>query len=133
MNDQITPSGSRWEPDGDETPAPTSEAPVEPYGGPAVETHGGRLRGRAVLAGAATALTLGGGLAGFVIGHATGSDDGFRPANFSQQRPGGQRGDQFGGRQGDGHQGPPSFRSGDGDREDHGSDDAPSGTAGSDT
>jgi hypothetical protein len=92
-----TPSGSRWEPEPDATPA----APLDD---PAAEERRAQLRGRAVLAGAATALTLGGGLTGFVIGHATAGDDtnGFRPANFSNQGPGGQ-------------QGPPAFRDHNGD------------------
>ena len=35
-------------------------------------------------------LVLGGGLAGFVIGHSTADDDaGFRPDGFSNQGPGG--------------------------------------------
>jgi hypothetical protein len=135
MADQpTTPSGSRWEPDPDETP--TSEAPAtpplaadatslagDPFGTPAHEPatttpedpaaaeRRAQLRSRAILAGAATALALGGGLTGFVIGHST-ADDGapaFRPANFSQQGPG----QQFG----EGQHGPPSFgdRDGDGD------------------
>ena len=65
-----------------------------------------QLRGRAVLAGAATALALGGGVAGFVIGHSTAGDDtnGFRPAGFSSQQDGGQPG----GQPGQGQQ-PPGF------------------------
>jgi hypothetical protein len=139
MADQpTTPSGSRWEPDADE--APTSEAsvsdeaaPAAPIPAPAARPSGTtdqvgvpldepldvaaaaerrtQLRGRAVLAGAATALTLGGGLIGFVIGHSTaGGDAGFRPAgNF--QRDGG------GPQLGEGQQGPPSFRDHGGDRD----------------
>jgi hypothetical protein len=111
-----TPSGSRWEPDPDETP--TSEAPVtEPAapdapipasaGDPAAAEHRARLRGRVILAGAATALTLGAGLIGFVIGHSTNGDDaGFVPAGNFQ-------------RDGSGQHGPPSFPGGrqDGDRD----------------
>lgn len=129
-----TPSGSRWEPGPDETPTsestptttdgtpipvgpPPADAsydvpgvagPVPPED-PAAADRRAQLRGRAVLAGAATALTLGGGLAGFVIGHNTAGDstNGFRPANFSGQQPG---------QLGEGQQGPPSFdRDGDGD------------------
>ncbi len=129
-----TPSGSRWEPtpgddqtpddtgtteraDAVETPETVTPAPHEdPYGVVPPVTPSpvddadrrARLRGRAVLAGAATALTLGGGLVGFVIGHSTtGDDNGFRPANFSGQQPGG--------RLGNGQQGPPSFGDRDGD------------------
>lgn len=111
MTDQTTPSGSRWEPEaGDATPAAETRAadPLDEANG---EARRAQVRGRAVLAGAATALVLGGGLAGFVIGHATGGDDGFRPAEFTQQGPGGQ----FRGQLGDPQQGPPSFRGGDGD------------------
>ena len=126
MADQpSTPSGSRWEPGSDENPTtenPTTEAatydappgydapPVAPLDDPAAEERRAQLRGRAILAGAATALTLGGGLTGFVIGHSTAGNDtnGFRPANFSGQQPGGQ---QFG----EGQQGPPSFQGHDGD------------------
>lgn len=104
MNDQPnTPSGSRWEPDPD---AETTAA-----------KRRDQPRGRAILAGAATALTLGGGLTGFVIGHATAGDEanGLRPATSfprdgSNQGPGGR---QYGGR-GEGQQGPPSFQGGDG-------------------
>jgi hypothetical protein len=130
MADQpTTPSGSRWEPDGTESPtidspaldapadvpptagkepAPAAGAPVTADGDPAAPSRRAQLRSRAVLAGAATALTLGGGLAGFVIGHSTADGDnaGFRPANFSNQGPGGRLG----------QQGPPSFGDGDGDR-----------------
>jgi hypothetical protein len=133
MADQpTTPSGSRWEPDPDETPAaagpapevpageasatepPASDAP-DPYGVPLAEQIDGpaerraQLRGRAILAGAATALTLGGGLTGFVIGHSTAGDDaGFRPAgNFQRDGSGPQLGE--------GQQGPPSFPGGDRD------------------
>jgi len=142
MADQpTTPSGSRWEPTSEDTPsAETSETRIDPadvptyappitslapdnaYGSPApaaavqpdavTDERRAQVRGRAVLAGAATALALGGGLAGFVIGHSTAGNDanGFRPANFSGQQPGGQFGDGT-------QQGPPSFgdRDGDGD------------------
>jgi hypothetical protein len=138
MADQpTTPSGSRWEPTSDEATstdpsetaidaqadAPVHAPPIAPsatdaYGIPATETlpdpagdeRRARLRTRSVLAGAATALALGGGLVGFVIGHSTAGDGatGFRPANFSGQQPGGQFGD---GQQ----QGPPSFGDRDGD------------------
>lgn len=128
-----TPSGSRWEPDPDETP--TSETPVtepaapdapipasagEPVAAtdqagvpvatsddPAAAEHRARLRGRVILAGAATALTVGAGLIGFVIGHSTNGDDAaFVPAGNFQ-------------RDGSGQQGPPSFPGGrqDGDRD----------------
>jgi hypothetical protein len=127
MADQpTTPSGSRWEPGSDENPAaenptaeyPTAETPaaydvplVAPLDDPAAEERRAQLRGRAILAGAATALALGGGLTGFVIGHSTAGNDtnGFTPANFSGQQPGG--GQQFG----EGQQGPPSFQDDDGD------------------
>ena len=81
-----TPNGSRWEPDGNEPTA--ADLPAAQLDDPAAEERRAKVRGRAVLAGAATALTLGGGLTGFVIGHSTASDDGFRPANFSRQGPG---------------------------------------------
>jgi hypothetical protein len=82
-----TPSGSRWEPADDEpTSVDLPAAPLEDP--PAAEERRAQLRGRAILAGAATALTLGGGLTGFVIGHATADDgDGLRPANFSRLGP----------------------------------------------
>jgi hypothetical protein len=116
MNDQTTPSGSRWEPEaGDATPVAQTRA-AGPLDEANAEARRAQLRGRAVLAGAATALVLGGGLAGFVIGHATGGDDGFRPADFTQQGPGGQ----FRGQLGDRHQGPPPFRGGDGAGDGHG-------------
>jgi hypothetical protein len=127
MADQpTTPSGSRWEPDHDES-APTTERPaeatsaVEPNPGvpvatpdadssydAAAEVRRAQLRSRAILAGAATAIALGGGLTGFVIGHSTAGDgtNGFRPANFSGQQPG---------QLGDGQQGPPGFSDQDGD------------------
>jgi hypothetical protein len=156
MADQpTTPSGSRWEPDPDQTPAseapPTpplaTDAPIpagDPFGtpvsgpvtteseDPAAAERRARLRSRAILAGAATALALGGGLTGFVIGHSTAGDStpGFRPANF--QGPG----QQFG----EGQQGPPSFgdRDGDGDHgfgqpQDFGNGSPGSGTSGSGT
>jgi hypothetical protein len=126
MADQpTTPSGSRWEPDPDETPTtagadvpagepPASDAP-DPYGVPSAEPiddaaeRRAQLRGRAILAGAATALTLGGGLTGFVIGHSTAGDDaGFRPAGNIQR-------DGSGPQLGEGQQGPPSFPGGDRD------------------
>jgi hypothetical protein len=102
-----TPSGSRWEPDPDEIPtseSPAAAPPAPPLDDPAAEERRAQLRSRAVLAGAATALVFGGGLTGFVIGHATADDGGtgIRPANFSQQDD-------------DGRQGPPSFDDGDGD------------------
>ncbi|MGY2874075.1 hypothetical protein ACVW00_001265 [Marmoricola sp. URHA0025 HA25] len=122
-----TSSGSRWEPDPDdaataETPdVRTAEARITEVQAPDLEPdvqtpapdadRRAQLRGRAILAGAATALTLGGGLTGFVIGHSTagGDDNGFTPANFSRQGPGDGR--QFG----DGQQPPPGFdRDGDG-------------------
>ena len=120
MNDETDrPSGSRWEPgDGDRPQeslaAQASTGPdvplPSPPDAPATEERRARLRGRAILAGAATALTLGGGLTGFVIGHATAGDSSadLRPADFSNQGPGGRSGDAQRG-------GPPSFRDGDGD------------------
>jgi hypothetical protein len=141
MADQpTTPSGSRWEPTSDDatstdpseagtdvqadapiyapqtTPAATDAygVPADRTPDPAADERRAQLRRRSILAGAATALALGGGLAGFVIGHSTAGDDtnGFRPANFSGQQPGGSFGD---GQQ----QGPPSFGDPDGDG-DHG-------------
>lgn len=114
MADQpTTPSGSREEHDPDETPtsgAPIPPpAPAEPYAEPyAVPERPARLRGRAVLAGAATALTLGGGLVGFLIGHTTAGDDrpDLRPASFSDRGPGPQPGEH--------RQGPPAFGDRDG-------------------
>jgi hypothetical protein len=100
-----THSGSRWEPapgsapTGQEPPpdeARTSESVTDstarveatPYevahDDAAARDRRPRLRTRAALAGAATALALGGGLAGFAVGHGGGGDDGFRPADFSQ-------------------------------------------------
>jgi hypothetical protein len=122
MADQpTTPSGSRWEPNPDEMPtteSPTAATderpaaaaeglvdvpPVPPLDDPAAEERRSRQRTRAIFAGAATALALGGGLVGFVIGHSTAGNDrtDFRPANFTGQQPG-QLGDgqQFGGQQG---------------------------------
>jgi hypothetical protein len=88
-----TPSGSRWEPD-DNDPT-VADLPAAQLDDPAAEERRAKVRGRAILAGAATALTLGGGLTGFVIGHTTAADDdGFRPANFSRQGP--DEGRQFG-------------------------------------
>jgi hypothetical protein len=82
-----TPSGSRWEPDADNDASP-ADPPGAPLDEPVAQDRRAQLRGRAILAGAATALTLGGGLTGFVIGHSTASDDGgFRPANLSRQGP----------------------------------------------
>lgn len=135
MADQpTTPSGSRWEPESDETPRSQAAAPAAdpadqeggapagattyadlPDASPAPDDPGAgqrraRLRSRAILAGAATALTLGGGLTGFVVGHSTagnGAND-FRPAGFTGQVPGN-------GQLGEGQQGPPSFRDQDGD------------------
>ena len=136
MADQPTtphgsPSGSRWEPEPDETPTEDSlngaaaAAPVPPLDYPVAEERRARLRSRAVLAGAATAFALGGGLTGFVIGHATAGGDDLRPANFARQGPGGRLdqgqlgpGQQDQGQQGQfgqGQQGPPSFRDHDGD------------------
>jgi hypothetical protein len=131
-DEPTTTSGSRWEPDAenlqkpaDETPADgpppaTAQAwpgvpPEESKDDPVAQERRARLRTRAVLAGAATALALGGGLTGFVIGHSTAGDDstGFPPAGFSGQRPGG---DQLG----EGRQGPPSFHDGDRDGGDGG-------------
>lgn len=140
MADQpTTPSGSRWEPGSDEHPTtehpttghpttghPTTEAPaaydappVALLDDPAAEERRAQLRGRAILAGAATALALGGGLTGFVIGHSTAGNDtsGFTPANSFQQDGSGQQpggGQQFGEGQ-QGQQGPPSFQDHDGD------------------
>ena len=103
MADQpTTPSSSPSEPEPDEaataeTPATVDEpmtsrtpaaAPVTDDARVADERHQ-RLRSRAILAGAATALTLGGGLTGFVIGHSTAGDDDLRPATFSRKGPGG--------------------------------------------
>ena len=131
-----TPSGSRWEPEaqleaGAETDA-GGAPPAAPLDDPATAPRRAQLRtqlrtqlrGRALLAGAATALTLGGGLAGFAIGHATAGDRSaaLRPANFSNQGPGGQPGD--------GQQGPPSFRSGDGSGPPQGFDADPSNGSG---
>jgi len=155
MADQpTTPSGSRWEPDPDsaataETPAAADPPPATAYDAPGLGTaptpepldeqplaataadRHAQLRGRAVLAGAATALALGGGVAGFVIGHSTaGNDTGtFRPAGFSNQQDGGQPGGQLG--QG---QQPPGFGHDgdqDGDRDgdgDHGFGQPPQGS-----
>jgi hypothetical protein len=89
-------TGSHEEPDTDHdtTEQPTAETVVDQPAQPSQPAEpappaADRLRGRAILAGAATVLTLGGGLTGFVIGHATAhDDDGFRPANFSRQGPG---------------------------------------------
>ena len=131
MVDQpTTPSGSRWEPESDETPTSQAAAEADQEGGapagatayadlpdaspalddPGAENRRAQLRSRAILAGAATALTLGGGLAGFVIGHSTAGNGGndFRPANFTGQVPGN-------GQLGEGQQGPPAFRDQDGD------------------
>ena len=94
-----TPTGSHEEPEAEHDPAaqpdteqPTAETVVPQEAQPPEPARPltDRLRGRAILAGAAAALTLGGGLTGFLIGHATADDDdGFRPANFSRQGPGG--------------------------------------------
>ena len=144
MADQpTTPSGSRWEPDPDDTtPAGEAiEAAPEPYGAvapplddPAAEERRAQLRGRAILAGAATALTLGGGLTGFVIGHSTAGNDtfGFQPATNSFHRDGsGQQPGGYGQQLGEGQQGPPSFLDGDGDG-DGGGFGGPPGSDGSD-
>lgn len=133
MADQpTTPSGSRWEPDHDEIPTetptdqvsetrgesaipPGAEVPTpEPSAGVGADQRRAQLRGRAILAGAATALTLGGGLTGFVIGHSTTGDDsnGFRPATNSFQQDG--SGQQPGDGQ-EGQQRPPVVRHQDGD------------------
>jgi hypothetical protein len=135
MADQpTTPSGSRWEPEPDtdlddgataQTPSdaePEAAYDVPPDVPPDAESRRARLRGRAVLAGAATALTLGGGLTGFVIGHSTAGDDAnrFQPTSF-RGGPGPQPGEdqQFGnGQPGTGQQGPPSFGHDDGDGND---------------
>lgn len=110
MDDQ-TPSGSRPEPAAEDRAADETWAEAVPIGptetssdtNTGTDARRAQLRGRAAMAGAATALALGGGLAGFVIGHGTAGDDrGFTPANFSQQGPANQR--QFG----DG-QPPPGF------------------------
>ena len=138
MADQpTTPSGSRWEPASEETSstespetatAPATDVPTyaPPIAPAAADERRAQLRSRAVLAGAATALTLGGGLAGFVIGHSTSGDDtnGFRPANFSGQQPGGQLGDGA-------QQGPPSFGDHDGDGDGGGFGQPPQGSNGS--
>ena len=102
MADQpTTPSSSPSEPEPDEAVTVETPASVEaattgaPAAGPSTDhapeadERRPRLRSRAFLAGAATALTLGGGLTGFVIGHSTAGDDDLRPANFSQRGPGG--------------------------------------------
>ncbi|HEX2892751.1 MAG TPA: hypothetical protein VHO29_01960 [Marmoricola sp.] len=120
MADQpTTPSGSRWEPDPDHAPAaetpetpdtPWAEAtPVAPDGTTADERRA-QLRRRAGLAGAATALALGAGVTGFVLGHSTadGGRDRLSPANFSNQLPGS-------GQLGEGQPGPPGFGDRDGD------------------
>jgi len=119
-----TPSGSRWEPTPEDTDG--SPAVAAAQADPVTDERRAQLRGRAVLAGAATALTLGGGLAGFVIGHSTAGDDanGFRPANFSGQQPGGQLGDGT-------QQGPPSFGDHDGDGDGGGFGQPPQGSNGS--
>ncbi|RNM13657.1 hypothetical protein [Nocardioides pocheonensis] len=126
MADQpTTPSGSRWEPESNETPADPADgapadatayadlpdaSPAPALDDPAAEERRAQLRSRAILAGAATALTLGAGLTGFVVGHSTAGNGGtdFRPANFTGQVPGN-------GRLGQGQQGPPSFGDRDGD------------------
>jgi len=133
MADQpTTPSGSRWEPsdddpaedlteadqadEADEAPShdPAGVVPAPPLDEPAAEERRAQLRGRAFLVGTATALTLGGGLAGFVIGHSTAGDghDGFRPAGFGGPPGSGRFGDrdQRQGQQQDQQQGPPGFR-----------------------
>ncbi|MBW8750670.1 MAG: hypothetical protein JF565_04515 [Propionibacteriales bacterium] len=141
MADQpTTPSGSRWEPTDDAgtddastddapaydpddvlPPPPLADAAVDPAVDPEAAQRRTQLRGRAILAGAATALTLGGGLTGFVIGHSTAGDgnDGFRPAGFSGP-PGTGRFDDQGPQ---GQQGPPSFRGPGAGSDDSGSDD----------
>ncbi len=74
---------------------PAYDAGTADAGTDATDDRRALLRRRAVLAGAATALALGGGIVGFVIGHSSASSDsGFRPANFSNQGPGGQLGEQ---------------------------------------
>lgn len=131
MADQpTTPSGSRWEP---ETDQPETDAPLADADGPSPATpppayadlppalddaalddpaqqRRSHLRGRAILASAATALTVVGGLTGFLIGHSTAgnSGDDFRPAGFTGQVPGN-------GQLGEGQQGPPQFGDRDGD------------------
>jgi hypothetical protein len=124
MADQpTTPSGSRWEPTDDDADRPL---PAPQMDDPAAEERRTRLRGRAILAGAATALTLGGGLTGFVIGHSTAGDgnDGFRPARFSGP-PGTGRFDDQGQQGQQGQQGPPSFRGPGAGSDDSGSNDDP--------
>ena len=114
-----TPSGSRWEPDPAGPEPVAASVPTGPAEGPVAAARRAQVRGRAILAGAATALTLGGGVAGFVIGHSTAGGNDLRPANFSG-RFGNNPGSQFdGGQPGDGQQGPPAFggRDGDGDGE----------------
>lgn len=98
-------SGSRWEPvpgseheptlrepaqDGPSSYGPTPYEPTPYEATPddaAARDRRPRRRIRAALAGVATALALGGGLTGFAIGHGAGGDDGFRPADISQQGP----------------------------------------------
>lgn len=109
--DDETPSGSRWEPAAEDWPVDGTAVEASAVGPTETNTdtdaRRAHLRGRTAMAGAATALALGGGLAGFVIGHGTAGDDrGFTPANFSQQGPGNQ------GRLGDGQ--PPPGLDGDG-------------------
>jgi len=118
-----TPSGSRWEPDPEvaSDEAATTESPAAVPTGPTDYSYGqtpvtpdtdepgparANARGRAIMAGAAAALALGGGVVGFVVGHNTagGDDVAFRPAGFNGQGPGGE-----------GQQGPPSFRDHDDD------------------
>lgn len=130
MTDQpTTPSGSRWEPEraqGAQNPttADTDTAQDAPprrepsLDGGAAEERRAQLRRRAGLVGAATALVLGAGVTGFVVGHSTagGGRDRFTPANFSGQLPGS-------GQLGEGQQTPPGFGDRDGDHAwDHGGD-----------
>jgi hypothetical protein len=124
MTDQpTTPSGSRWEPtaeDGEAVPESRIDQTLadplpsqEPYRAePAADDERrAQLRGRTMLAGAATALTLLGGLTGFLIGHSTAGNGGndFRPAGLTGQVPGS-------GGLGEGQQAPPQFGDRDGDR-----------------
>jgi len=138
MADQPPPSGSRWEPHPDDpVVAPqdldgpdhmatyeTEQVPTTASPDAAAEDRRAQLRKRSALAGAATALALGGGIAGFVIGHGTaGDDNGFRPSNFT-----GQPGGQLGGQLGEGQQ-PRGFRDGDPDGDgDHGFGQPPQGS-----
>jgi hypothetical protein len=75
-------------------PATPNDPQDRPEQAPSGDGRRTPQRTRAILAGAATALALGGGLTGFLIGHSTADDDArFRPAGFHQgppDRPGNQ-------------------------------------------